>query len=181
MNNRLLYQLTENGEQIEDSKHLVLETLNTVGGVEENETDEESDKRAKSSLGVNVHRHAPVLLEHTVEDFLELDRHGGGKFTVATIIDTSVFNTLLLLLDSFEFGQDSVVFGALAPALEPVEVANHGLGVLADITEVDSLATLGQEKKAIKALEQHGRGLMDCAKNGLTSVGQFLKQIQNSP
>ncbi|KAI6753414.1 hypothetical protein HG531_005583 [Fusarium graminearum] len=203
----------KDSEQVEDGKHLVLETLDSVGSLEEDETDEESDERAKSGLGVDVNRSTPVLLEHAVEDLLELNHKGSGEFAVAAIIDVGVFDALLLSLDTLEFGLDLLAFGAVAPGLEPIEfgvrsrssandfqhpfgrvglrgtcmathafkVAGHDVGVLADITKVHCLTTLGQEEKSVEALEQHGRGLMNCAKNGLAGVCQLLEKIQNSP
>ena len=54
--------------------------------------------------------------------------------------------------------------------------------VLADRTEVDSLATFREEEKTIEAAEQEGRRLMDRAQNGLSSLlGQLLHQIRDGP
>ena len=211
----LLDELAEDGEQVEDGEHLVLETLDGVGGVVEDETNEQGNGDAKSGLGVDVRRGTPILLEDTVGNLAELREEGSGEFTVATGI-TRHFQSVGILgvvLQTLQLGLDSLILGAGAPSIVPVdlgvstrsstdnlkhplgrvgisraldtalafEVGGHGLGVLANVTEVNGLTTLSQEEETIEALEKHGRGLMDSAQNGLTALGELLKEIQNSP
>jgi hypothetical protein len=48
-----------------------------------------------------------------------------------------------------------------------LEVVQQGLRILTNVTEVDSLATFGEEEKTVELLKEDGAGLMDSAKDGL--------------
>lgn len=209
----LLYELAEDGENVEDGKHLVLETLDGVGSFEKNEADEERDDEAENGLGVNVGGSAPVLLEDTMGDTAELLAEGSSELTITSIVGGEGIRGLGLGLETLKLFLDGSILGTLAPGLVPVDIGNtsrgstdnlqhplsgvgvsrareatialkvgsHGLGVFADIAKVHSPATLGQKQESVEALEEHGRGLMNGAENGLSALGELLEKIQNGP
>jgi hypothetical protein len=87
----------------------------------------------------------------------------------AVLPDVMPFFSLLVLpgVDDLEHILGWVlIFTALARSLV-LEVVQQGLGILTNVTEVDSLATFGEEEKTVELLKEDGAGLMDSAKDGL--------------
>jgi hypothetical protein len=62
-----------------------------------------------------------------------------------------------------------------------LKVADHGPGILANVSKVHSLATMLKDEKAIEGLEQNRTRLMDGAKNSLPSIRQFPEKGVNRP
>lgn len=216
MGHLLLGELTKDGENVEDGEHLILETLNRVGRIQEDKTDEQGDTNAESGLGVDVGRCAPVLLEDTAKDLAELQHEGGGELAVAgfvvnrTVCGIGVGSSAL---EAIQFHVHNSTFRAFLPSRKPIDmrvrtrgstnsfqhpfsrvglgragrgtvalkIFNHGLGVLANVAKVDSLATTLEEKESVEALEEHGRRLVDGTQDGLSALGEFLKKIKDSP
>lgn len=51
-----------------------------------------------------------------------------------------------------------------------LEIIDQYIGVFADVSEIDCLASFGEEEQTVKFLEENGRRLMNCAENSLTIV-----------
>lgn len=62
-----------------------------------------------------------------------------------------------------------------------LKVLDESVRVLADVAEVDSLATLLEEEEAIEDLEELGRRLMDGAKDSLALVGETPQERADRP
>ena len=61
------------------------------------------------------------------------------------------------------------------------KVFTDSLRVLTDIPEINCLATCLKEQKSIEALEQERGRLVNCAKNGLTLVGELTQETDQVP
>ena len=60
-----------------------------------------------------------------------------------------------------------------------VEVVDQNVRVLADLSEVDGLASSLQQEQSVEVFEKGSVGLMDGAENGLTSSCQFAKETDD--
>lgn len=215
MRHLLLDKLTENTHQVEDGEHLVLQALDGLGGVEEDETDEERHGAAEDQLGVDVGRRAPVLLEHAARDDLKLAPERRGELLDRLRLGRAAGRRAGqgARLEVLQLGLHRLVLLALEPCLVPVDlgggaggganggkhplgrvlsvvagrrtvllkVVDQGLRVLANVAKVDGSSTLGQEKQAIEALEQHGGRLVNGAKDGLAGLGKLFEEVEDGP
>jgi hypothetical protein len=57
-----------------------------------------------------------------------------------------------------------------------LKVLEHCARIVSDRTKVHSLTTSGEEQQLVKLLEEHGAGLMNCAKNCLAVLGKLAKE-----
>jgi len=55
------------------------------------------------------------------------------------------------------------------------------LGVLAELAEVDGLATAGKEEEAVELLEEDCAGLMNGAEDGLAGRAEFAEKGDDGP
>lgn len=169
-------------------------------GFPEGEADEEGARSAEAYLTVDVLRCAPELLENTLDDVEELrtQRHSvlarceGLNGRLGSIL---VVQSIEFALDRFRFGARIPngrpvgggffsrartngfkhilrwVLGVAAPSRTRVfKVVQEGAGVVAEVTEVESLASFVQEEKPVELLEEHGRRLMDGCQNSLARI-----------
>ena len=127
----LLDELTKDSHQHEDTKHLVLETLLSVGHVVKRETDEKSRGNTEEGLGVDVGRAAPILLEDTLGSLTELLAERSGKLAVGGFIfsllsgDGTLETVCLRALDLelLKMALDFSILRRVAPYLVPVNVS----------------------------------------------------------
>ncbi|TFA97843.1 hypothetical protein CCMA1212_010383 [Trichoderma ghanense] len=128
----LLHQLPEDGEDVEDGEHLVLQALDAERGVEEDEADEERDEEAEEELGVDVRRRAPDLLEDALRDDEELGPEGRGELgvrgLVVGIIGVAVGVAVALVLEALKLGLDVLIFLALEPGPVPIHLRRGSRG-----------------------------------------------------
>jgi len=67
------------------------------------------------------------------------------------------------------------------PSAIGLEVVQHGARVLANVSEVDGLATLRKEEKTIECLKEDSARLVNGTENSLTIVGELAEECTNSP
>jgi hypothetical protein len=125
MRHDLLTELTEDGEEQEDREHLVLNTLLSERGAEEDESDEDGRTKTESSLGVDVGWSAPVLLEDTLGNLPELETERCGEFAVGLLVVgcsglLDLFRTLIS--EEVELTLHLLILFAAAPNLVPVDI-----------------------------------------------------------
>jgi hypothetical protein len=121
----LLTELTEDGEEQEDREHLVLNTLLSERGAEEDESDEDGRTETECGLRVDVRRSAPVLFEDTLCDLPELETERCGEFAVRLLVVGCVGRLDLLrtlISKEVELTLHLLILFAAAPNLVPVDI-----------------------------------------------------------
>lgn len=180
----LLDELTENTHQIEDGEHLVLEALDRLGGVEEDETDEERHGAAEDQLGVDVGWRAPVLLEHAARDDLKLAPERRGKLLDGLRLGRAAGRRAGqgARLEVLQLGLHRLVLLALEPCLVPVDLgggagggANGGKHPFGRVLSV----VAGRRSILLEVVDQGLRVLTNVAKVDRSStLGQEKQAIE---
>lgn len=120
----LLYELVEDGENVEDGKYLVLEILDGVGSFEKNEVDEEWDDEVENGFGVNVGGSVLVLLEDMMGDIVELFVEGSSEFMIIFIVGGEGIRGFGLGFEMLKFFLDGSIFGIFVLGLVLVDIGN---------------------------------------------------------
>lgn len=111
----------EDGGNHEDAEDDVLHALLRAVAVPEGKSDEESRSDTQQELGPDVAGHAPVLLEDTVGDVVNLGHEGHGELVgSANFVVTGGGLALFLAVDTVEFVLNGLGLRACFPHLVPV-------------------------------------------------------------
>lgn len=83
--------------------------------------------------------------------------------------------------DDFEHPFGRILFRIYGMRPVSLKVRGQCFGVLANLAEIDSASTPGEQQKSVEALKQNGRGLMNGAQNGLAIIGEFVDERADGP
>ncbi|KAI6776430.1 hypothetical protein HG530_000375 [Fusarium avenaceum] len=167
-----------------------MKTFQLQRSIEEDQTNEQTDLNAESSLGVDVRRRAPVLLEDTLSGNLELLEERSCKLAVRFRVVVGRRVGIALGLETLKLILNVLILGALSPGLMPVGVSMRAWCSTNDLEHPFSrVLALGarigtillEEEEPVEALEQHSGRLVNGTENRLACLGELLEKIEDSP